>query len=127
MLDLDLTGSLDIRYGTTDTEDTIIDTSRELQLLCRRYGDLERCVLYGCEFLDVDVRHLSVGVDALPDESLSLHLASLHDEELEFATRLPTALLTEFSGLHSRHLDEYIDTIEYRSGESRAILVDRQW
>ena len=66
-------------------------------------------------------------MDTLPDESLSLHLASLHDEELEFTTRLTTSLLTEFPGLHPWYLDEYIDTIEYRSREPRAILVDRQW
>ena len=115
MLDLDLSGSLDVGNSTAHTENAIVDTSRELQLLCRRYGDLECCILYGCELLDVDIRHLSVGVDTLPDESLSLHLAGLHDEKLEFCTRLATALLTEFSGFYSWYLDEYIDTIEDRS------------
>ncbi len=115
MLHLDFSRSLDVGYSTADTQDTIVDTSRELQLLGRRYGDLERGVLYGCELLYVDVRHLGVGVDILSCESLSLHLSGSHDDELEFGAGLATSLLTEFSSLHSRNLDEYIDTIKYWS------------
>ena len=115
MWNFDICRSSDVGYSTTDTEDAVVDTSREMESLCRRYGDLACFVTDFGEVVDVDVRHLSVGVDSLPDESLSLHLASLHHHELEFATRLATALLTEFSRLDPRHLDEYIDTIEYRS------------
>jgi hypothetical protein len=64
-------------------------------------------------------------VDGLARESDLLHGPCSHDDVLHFATGERWFFLADLTDLHSWHLDEEIDSIKDRSGETRSVAVDR--
>ena len=116
---------VDVGDGTTNSKNPVVDTSRELEFFCRRYGNRESIRTDICEFLDVYIRHLCIGVDGFSNKSCMLQFLCFHNFFFEFLARESRSFFSEFSCFDSWNLDKYIDTIENRTRESRTIFFYR--
>lgn len=111
----DIWRTIDIGDRTSNTKYPIVDTSREVESLCRRYGDLSCFFGDFGEGVDVGIRHFCISVKSGSVESPSLDPTSFFYDFCVVSSRLFSLLPFEFARFHPRNLDKNIDTIEDRT------------
>ncbi len=118
MPDFDIWRSIDVCDSTGNPEDTVVDTCRQLELLCRYDGDLHGFIRDMRELLDVYIRHFCIRMQVFSRKSFFLECFRLPHRLPEACARDVRLLLAKFANLHTGDLDEYIDTIKNRARET---------
>lgn len=115
MWNFDMCRSTNICYSASYSQYSIVDTCRQMELFCRSYGDLSSIFSDRCVFLYVDIRHFSISVELGSVKPSLLYSSYFFDDLCIFFRGFLLFSTLELSDLHPWNLDEYIDTIEYRS------------
>lgn len=121
----DIWRTIDVGDSTSNTKYPVVDASREVKSLCRRYGDFSCFFRDFGEGVDVGIRHFCISVKSGSVESPSLDPASFFYDFCVVSSRLFSFFPFEFAGFHPRNLDENIDTVEDRTRETPTIALDR--
>lgn len=124
MRNFDTCRSFDIRYSTGNSEDSIKNSCRQIESLCRSYGDLPGIIPDASICLYISIGHFGIAMELAPGESLLLDSASMFDNFSKTFRCLCCSRLFEFTDLDARNLDEYIDSIKNWPGESRTVAFD---